>query len=98
MNEELNQTQTPERVMTIARGMTRKKTIIAQMTKIEEDIKRYGAANNRKKHQLGDNKATVEKSHEQAQQQILALYQQHQDLMEEMIKIRNSITQNSNPY
>lgn len=85
------QAQPQERVMTIARGLTRKKIIIAQLEKIEADIRQYGAANNRKKHKLGDNKATVEKSHEQAQQAVMALYQQHQDLLEELLRIELAI-------
>lgn len=86
-----NQVQTVERVMTIARGLTRKKIIVAQLEKIESDIRQYGAANNRKKHKLGDNKATVEKSHEQAQQQVMAMYQQHQDLLDELLRIELAI-------
>lgn len=80
-------TPTTERVMTIARGLARKKTIKAQLNKINSDIQKYAAWNNKKKHPLGDNKAGVEKTLEQAQQEVLSLYQQYNDLSEEYKKI-----------
>jgi IS1 family transposase len=80
-----------ERVMTIARGLTRKKTIIAQLQKISSEVGTYGAWSNKEKHPYGDNKANVDKSHDQAQEKINSLYQQYNDLVEEYIKINLAI-------
>lgn len=80
-----------ERAMTIARGLSRLKTIKAQLNDINNDILKYAAWNNRKKHPLGDNKANVEKTHDQAQEKINSLYQKYNDLIHEYRNIKISI-------
>jgi hypothetical protein len=40
---------------------------------------------------LGDNKGTIEQTHNQAQEQINAWYQQFNDLLQEFIKIKRAI-------
>jgi chromosome segregation ATPase len=84
-------TKAPERVMTIARGLTRLKTIKAQISSINDSVRKYAAWNNKKKHPLGDNKASVDKTLDQAQEEINSLYQQYNDLLEEYRKIKVAI-------
>lgn len=47
--------------MTIARAMTRKKTIKAQLDKITEDISKHGAINNKRLHILSNEKSDIKK-------------------------------------
>lgn len=80
-----------EREMTIARGLTRIKTIKAQLADITGKINQYSAWNTKKKHLLGDNKGTIEQTHNQAQEQINSWYQQFNDLLQEFIRIKKAI-------
>lgn len=80
-----------EREMTIARGLTRLKTIKAQLHSITDTFNSYSAYNNKKKHPLGDNKENVEKTHNKAQEEINSLYQQYNDLIKEYKCIKTAI-------
>lgn len=77
--------------MTVARAMTRKKTIKAQLEKITQDIAQYGAINNKKLHILSDEKNEIKKNHREAQQKVESLYQQFNDLKGNFIKLTLAI-------
>jgi hypothetical protein len=79
------------RKMTIARALTRKKTLKAQLTGIASDISKYGALNDKTRHPLGDTRAPLAKNHGQAIEKIEALFQQHHDLTKELVKIEMAI-------
>jgi hypothetical protein len=80
-----------ERKMTIKRGMTRLKTIKAQIENITEKIRDYGAINNKKMHPYGDMKVDLNKNHAQAKAEIESLFQQYNDLIQEYLKIKRAI-------
>lgn len=90
MNAEVSEIK-PERVMTIARGLARQKTIVKQLEGISKEIGIKGAWSNKSKHPYGDNKASVEKTHDQAQEKINSMYQQYNDLIAEFVKIKLAI-------
>lgn len=77
--------------MTIARAMTRKKTIKAQLTKITEDIAMHGAINNKRLHILSDEKNDIKKNHREATEKVKSLFQQFHDLKENYIKLTIAI-------
>lgn len=77
--------------MTIARAMTRKKTIKAQLTKITEDIAKHGAINNKRLHILSDEKNDIKKNHREATDKVKSLFQQFHDLKENYIKLTIAI-------
>ena len=77
--------------MTIARAMTRKKTIKAQLEKITKDISQYGAINNKKLHILSNEKNDIKKNHQEAIEKVKALFQQFHDLKENYIKLTLAI-------
>lgn len=80
-----------EKKMSVARGLGRLKTIEKQLIKISNEISNYGAWNNKRKSPLGDNKGTVEQTHNQAQEYINSLYQQFNDLIKEYSNIKKAI-------
>lgn len=81
-----------ERKMTIARGLTRLKTIKAQLEGISGNIKAYGAWVDKQKHPLGDTSHNdIKRNHSQAKEKVQSLYQQFNDLMAEHIKIKKAI-------
>lgn len=80
-----------ERKMTIARGLTRLKTIKAQLQSIASQIGVGGAINNKVRHQLGEQKVAVDKNHNQASEAVNSLYQQFNDLTAEFIRIKLAI-------
>ena len=77
--------------MTIARAMTRKKTIKAQLNKITEDISKHGAINNKRLHILSNEKNDIKKNHREATEKIKSLFQQFHDLKENYIKLTVAI-------
>jgi len=81
--------------ITVARAMTRKKTIKAQLDKITEDIAQYGAINNKKLHILSDEKNDIKKNHKEAIEKVKALYQQFNDLKDNYIKLSLAINKSN---
>ena len=77
--------------MTIARAMTRKKTIKAQLNKITEDISKHGAINNKRLHILSNEKNDIKKNHRESTEKIKSLFQQFHDLKENYIKLTIAI-------
>jgi len=80
-----------QRKMTIARGLTRLKTIKAQLQNISNQIGTYGAINNKTRHPMGEQKVPLDKNHNQAIEHVRSLYQQFNDLIKEFIKIKLAI-------
>ena len=80
-----------QRKMTIARGLTRLKTIKAQLANIANQIGMYGAINNKVRHPLGEQKVALDKNHNQAIEAVNSLYQQFNDLKDEFLKIKLAI-------
>lgn len=80
-----------ERKMTIARGLTRLKTIKAQLGNIAYQIGEGGAISNKSRHPMGEQKASLDKNHNQAIESINSLYQKFNDLTKEYIKIKLAI-------
>lgn len=81
-----------ERKMTIARGLTRLKTIKAQLANIESQIREYGAWSDKKKHPLGDTTHNdLKKNHAQAREAVSSLYQKATDLRAEFLRIKLAI-------
>ncbi len=77
--------------MTIARAMTRKKTIKAQLDKITEDISNHSAINNKRLHILSNEKTDIKKNHREATEKVKALFQQFHDLKDNYIKLTLAI-------
>ena len=77
--------------MTIARAMTRRKTIKAQLEKITEDISKHAAINNKRLHILSDEKNDIKKNHREATEKIKSLFQQFDDLKANYIKLTLAI-------
>lgn len=81
-----------ERKMTIARGLTRLKTIKAQLSSITQQIRSYGAWVDKTKHPLGDTTHNdIKRNHAQAREKVESLYQQFHALKDEYIKIKTAI-------
>lgn len=80
-----------ERKLTIARGLTRLKTIKAQLASIAIQIATNGAISNKARHPLGEQKAAIDKNHNQAVEAVNSLYQQFDDLTSEFIRIKLAI-------
>lgn len=81
------------RTLTIARALTRIKTIQAQLEDIAEKIGKYAAWNSEKRHPLGEMKGSLEKNHNQAKDEIQSLFQQFHDLKDQLIKLKNAVDQ-----
>jgi len=79
-----------DKVMTIARGLTRLKTIKGQLARICEDIQNYGTWIDKQKHPLGECDG-IQKSLNIAKEKIKSLYQSHGDLVKEYISIKYKI-------
>lgn len=77
--------------MTIARAMTRKKTIKAQLDKIIEDISNHSAINNKRLHILSNEKSDIKKNHREATEKVKSLFQQFHDLKDNYIKLKLAI-------
>ncbi|KAB2328895.1 hypothetical protein [Bacillus mesophilum] len=77
--------------ITIARAMTRKKTIKAQLDKITKDISQHGAINNKRLHILSDEKKDIKKNHQESIDKVKALFQQFYDLKDNYIKLTVAI-------
>ncbi|MBD8027177.1 hypothetical protein H9636_10975 [Ureibacillus sp. Re31] len=77
--------------MTIARAMTRKKTIKAQLDKIIEDISNHSAINNKRLHILSNEKSDIKKNHREATEKVKSLFQQFHDLKDNYIKLTLAI-------
>jgi len=77
--------------MTIARAMTRKKTIKAQLEKITDDIAHHSAINNKKLHILSNEKSDIKKNHREATEKVKALFQQFHDLKDNYVKLTIAI-------
>ncbi len=82
---------TEQRKMTIARGLTRLKTIKAQLNSIASQIGQSGAINNKVRHPLGETKVAIEKNQNQAIEAVNSLYQQFNDLTAEFLRIKLAI-------
>jgi len=80
-----------QRKMTIARGLTRLKTIKAQLSNIANQIGVYGAISSASRHPLGDQKVPLNRNHNQAIEAVNSLYQQFDDLIKEFTKIKTAI-------
>lgn len=86
--------------MTVSRGLTRMKTILAQLENISVDIRSMGVWIDKEKHPLGD--STVAKddkglklNHTQAIEKIRSLWQQHEDLTFQYVKIQTAINRSN---
>lgn len=78
--------------MTIARGLTRLKTIHSQLLDITKKITEYGAWNNQKKIPvIADTKKELKANHSEAEAEIKSLYQQFHDLSQQLVKIKLAI-------
>ena len=84
---------TEPRKMTIARGLTRMKTLQAQIVNIANQIERYAAWVDKEKHPLGDTSAStdIKRNHTQAAEQVASLWQSYEDLSNELINIQTAI-------
>lgn len=85
-----------ERKMTIARGLTRLKTIKAQMENITKEILLHGSWSSKEKHPYGESsfnnsKNDIQKNHQQAKEKVNSLFQQFNDLLGEYVKIKTAI-------
>ena len=80
-----------ERKMTIARGLTRLKTIKAQLVNISQQVTQYGAISNKVRHPLGGQRVSLEKNHSEAIAVVESLYQQFNDLTSEFMRIKLAI-------
>lgn len=77
---------------TIARALTRKKTIKAQLDNIAKEISQYGTGVDKLKHPLSSPRLTtseehIRQSHNDAREYISKLVQQYNDLVKEYVKI-----------
>jgi hypothetical protein len=79
------------RTITIKRGLTRLKTIKAQLGDISSKIAQYGAGSSKEKFALVESRGTRKKNHEEARKEITSLYQQFDDLTNEYSKIKRAI-------
>lgn len=81
-----------ERKLTIARALTRLKTIKAQLIGINSNIQEYAAWSDKSKHPLGDTTHNdLKKNHAQAREKIASLFQQATDLRSEYLKLKLAI-------
>jgi hypothetical protein len=77
--------------MTIKRGLTRIKTIKAQIERITKEIQDYATWNNKKNHPLGERNESREKQINQAEKTISSQFQKFNDLQKELLKIKFAI-------
>jgi hypothetical protein len=78
--------------MTIARGLTRIKTIHKQLIDIAQKISEYGAWNNQKKiPTIADTKKDIKINHAEAEAEVKSLYQQFHDLSNYGVKVKLAI-------
>jgi len=81
-----------KRTLSVARALTRIKTIKAQLERITKEIRQYGAWSNQSILPIGDPKATLDKNQSQSMAYIKGLYQQHNDLSIEIVKLKTAIS------
>ena len=79
-----------ERKMTIARGLTRLKTIQAQLMKNGE-VLRHSFINSKKKSPLADSRLDIGANHKEARKVVEATLQSTEDLIAEYAKIKTAI-------
>lgn len=79
------------RTISIKRGLTRLKTIKAQLNDISSKIRKYGAGSSKDKFDFVDTRTTRKKNHEEARKEVASLYQQFDDLVKEYSKIKKAI-------
>lgn len=79
------------RTVSIKRGLTRLKTIKAQLNDIATKISKYGTGSNKDKFDIVDTRTSRKKNHEDARKEISALYQKFDDLTKEYAKIKRAI-------
>lgn len=79
------------RSMSVKRGLTRTKTIAAQLVGIAEQIRNHGATSSKTKSKLVDTKLSLGENHKEAEKEMARLYQQYKDLMAEYSKIKTAI-------
>ncbi|QNR70448.1 hypothetical protein IAQ67_28455 (plasmid) [Paenibacillus peoriae] len=82
---------TEARKMTIARGLTRLKTIKAQLASVGTDVGNVAVINNKKRSPMGEQKVAIDKNHNQALEAVNSLYQKFNDLIAEFTKIKLAI-------
>jgi hypothetical protein len=79
------------RTISIKRGLTRLKTIKAQLADISNKISKYGAGSSKDKFDIVDTRTSRKKNHEEARKEVSSLYQQFTDLTKEYAKIKRAI-------
>lgn len=80
-----------ERKMTIARGLTRLKTINAQIVQ-NNDVLTNACVSSKKKSVLADMKLDLPENHKKAKEVVQSAMQSNEALFKEFIKIKNAIT------
>lgn len=80
-----------ERKMTIARGLTRLKTIKAQVMRNNE-ILLHSCINSKQKSRLADAKLELKENHRKAAEEVASTMKSTQDLMTEYAKIKMAIS------
>lgn len=80
-----------ERKMTIARGLTRLKTIKAQIVQ-NNDVLTNACVSSKKKSVLADMKLDLPENHRKAKEVVQSAMQSNEALFKEFIKIKNAIT------
>lgn len=79
------------RTMSIKRGLTRLKTIKAQLNDISSKIRKTGAGSSKDKFDFVETRTTIKKNHEEARKEVASLYQKFDDLTKEFVKIKSAI-------
>lgn len=79
------------RTVSIKRGLTRLKTIKAQLSDISLKIAKYGSGSSKDKFDIVDTRTGRKKNHEEARKEISSLYQKFDDLTKEYAKIKRAI-------
>ena len=80
-----------ERKMTIARGLTRLKTIKAQIMQ-NTSVLTHSCISSKKKSQLADIKLDLPENHKKAKEIVQSTLQSNEALFREFVKIKNAIT------
>lgn len=80
----------PERTLTIARALTRMKTIQAQLAHISGEIGKYSAVNDKKRHPLGV-KVDLKENHNVARIEVSSQFQQYMDLTQEFVTLKDAV-------
>lgn len=79
-----------ERTLSVARALTRIKTIKAQLASITVDIGRFATISDKKKHPLGANLGLLQ-NHATAKSEVSSLFQQFHDLTEEFLLLKDAV-------